>query len=471
MKTFLFILVLLTGVSGFTQTNKLTLQKAIETAIENNITVQRTELQKQSAEVAWRQSRSNILPSLNANASQGISFGRSIDPFTNSYVNQKINSANYGISSSAVLFNGLSLQNSIRQNAYSHEAAKMDVQQAKDNLILDVILAYLQIVNNEELVALAKNQVEVTRKQVERLQIMNREGAINPSLLSDLTGQLKTEELNVLNGENTLATSILSLTQLMNVPFDRSLQFERVSAEEFAVKLETTPDEVFKKAQELAIVKAADLRRKSAQAGLKALRGSLLPELSLNGGMNTNYSSLATRDIFLGNVYEPTSSYVLYNGSKVPVVAEQGNFKTERITYKDQVGNNIYSTVYLGLRIPLFNSFQTRNRIKLAKIEIKDAQLVQENTKLQLRQQVEQAHLNMQNALQRFKLLTEQVASYAESFRITEVRFAAGAVTSVDYLIAKNNVDRANFNLVIAKYDYILRRKVLEYLSGEQIVR
>lgn len=471
MKFFLFIALFTAAINGYAQGGKLSLQKAIETAIENNITVQRTELQQESAAVNWRQSKANLLPSLNGNASQGISYGRSIDPFTNSYVNQKINSANYGISSGVILFNGLSLQHSIRQSAYSLEASKMEVQQAKDNLTLDVILAYLQIVNNEELVALAKNQADVTRQQVERLQIMNREGAINPSLLSDLQGQLKTEELNVLNGENNLATAILSLTQLMNVPFDRSLQLERVPAEEFASRIEATPEETYKKAQELAIVKAAELRIKSAQYRVKALRGAMLPELSLNGGMNTNYSSLATRDIFLGSAYQPTSSYVLYNGSKVPVMAEQGNFRTEKITYSDQVGNNLYSNVFLGLRIPLFNSFQLRNRVKLARIDIRDAQLVQENTKLQLRQQVEQAHLNMQNALQRFKLLTEQVASYGESFRITEVRFAAGVVTSVDYLIAKNNLDRANVNLVIAKYDYILRKKVLEYLSGQQIVR
>lgn len=471
MKPLIFLCLFIVATKGYSQEKTISLQQAVETAIKNNIDVRRSGLQQQAAEVQWKQAKANILPGISGNASQGTSYGRSIDPYSNSYVNQKINYANYGISGGATLFNGLSLQNSIRQTTYGFEAAKMEVQQAKDNLTLDVILAYLQILNNSDLVTLAKSQADVTRKQVERLQVMNKEGAINPALLYDLTGQLKNEELAVLNGENNLATAILTLTQLMNVPFSRTLKFERIGAEDLATKPDTDAAEVYKiAAEQLAMVKAANLRIRSAQAGLKAVKGTLFPELSFNAGMNTNYSSIATRDIFLGAADEPTSGYVVYNGSKMPVVAQQNKFRSEKIGYGDQIGNNIYSNISLGLRIPIFNSFQTRNRIKIARIEIKNAELVEENTRLQLRQQVEQAHLNMENSLQRYKLLTEQVASFTESFRIAEVRFGAGVGSSVDYLIAKNNLDRANANLVIAKYDYILRKKVLNYLRGEPVL-
>jgi outer membrane protein len=109
---------------------KITLQQAIQTAIDNNIQVKQNELLAQIAEVNWKQSKSNILPNLNGIITHGINQGRSIDPYTNAYVDQKINTANYGLSSNVILFNGLSLQNSIRLNALSFEASKSELQQA-----------------------------------------------------------------------------------------------------------------------------------------------------------------------------------------------------------------------------------------------------------------------------------------------------------------------------------------------------
>ena len=126
--------------------------------------------------VSKSQSKLNLLPDLNISGNQGKSQGRNIDPFTNSYINQNISYGNYGVGSGVILFNGLSLHNAIKQSAYAHEAAKLEVQQTKDDVTLDVILAYLQVLNNEDLLTLARNQVVVTNKQVERLEVMDKEG-------------------------------------------------------------------------------------------------------------------------------------------------------------------------------------------------------------------------------------------------------------------------------------------------------
>lgn len=414
----------------------LTLQQAIQTAIDNNVQVKQSDLLTQTAEVAWKQSRSNLLPDLNASASHGINQGRSIDPFTNTYVDQKINYANYGISSGVILFNGFSLQNAIKQNALSFEASRSELQQVKDNVTINVILAYLQVLNNQELVNQAKNQSDVSRKQLERLQVLNQQGATSPPLLADLKGQLMSDELNVVNMQTNLEQSKLALAQLMNRNYDPNMQVEQMSAEEFMTAYGATADAVYQKSlSALSLVKAAGLRRESAEAGLRSVRGELYPRLTLNGNINTNYSS----------------------------VAMQNN---QKIKYSDQLSNNLFSNVSLGLNIPIFNSFLVRNRIKLAQINIKSTQLAEENTKFQLRQSIDQAYLNMTNASDRLKLSLEQVNAYKESFRAAEVRFQSGVGTSVDYIITKNNLDRANINLITAKYDYLLRKKVLDFYSG-----
>jgi outer membrane protein len=153
----------------------------------------------------------------------------------------------------------------------------------------------------------------------------------------------------------------------------------------------------------------------------------------------------------------------MFNGSKQPVYVSQKNFKTEKINYSDQLKNNVFSNVGISLRLPIFNSLASRNRVKLATIQSKNAGLQFQNVKIALRQEIEQAYLNMNNAWSRYKILLEQVAAYAESFRAAEVRFNAGVGTTVDYMIAKDNVDRARINLVSTQYDYLLRKKILEF--------
>ena len=128
----------------------------------------------------------------------------------------------------------------------------------------------------------------------------------------------------------------------------------------------------------------------------------------------------------------------------------------------------MFSNVGLSLRMPILNSLYNRNRIKLAEINLKAVVLQAQTTKVELRHEIELAYLNMNNAWERYQILQEQVAAYSESFRAADVRFAAGVGTSVDYVIAKNNLDRAQINLISAKYDYFLRKRVLLFYSEEK---
>ena len=151
------------------------------------------------------------------------------------------------------------------------------------------------------------------------------------------------------------------------------------------------------------------------------------------------------------------------------MITTQPNFKTDKINYNKQLNNNLYTTVSLDLRVPLFNNFSQRNRIKKAALQLKNTDYVAEATKIQLRQTIEQAYANMTAAKNSYDALTRQVEAFALSFRIAEVRFNAGVETVIDYVIAKNNYDRANSNIIIARYDYLLRTKILDYYRGRAL--
>ncbi len=450
--------------------NKLTLRDAIETGIKNNIDVLQSNLQMQKADINLKQSRSNMLPNLNAAANHGFNQGRSIDPFTNSFINQNVDYASYSATSNILLFNGSSLHNQIKSNQFGYEASKMELQQAKDNLTINIILAYLQVLSAEDILAISREQKSVTDSQVNRLSILNLSGAIAPSQFYDLKGQLANDEIAIVDNQAALETAKLNLAQLLNVPYDKSVAVERLPSESFNILYENTPEQIYQTAlQQFAQIKSVHLRTESAEKNVRAIKGQLYPTLSLSGNANTNYSSVASQDFFTNTTEVPSSDYVTVNGSKVPVITQRNNFETKKITYRNQLNNNLFTSVNLGLTIPLFNANQIRNKVKLARIDLKNNELVEQNTKTLLQQSIERAYVTLTSSSNKYTLLLGQVNSFEESFRSAQIRFNAGAITSVDYLIAKNNLDKANSNLIIAKYDFVLRSKVLDYYQGKPL--
>lgn len=448
----------------------LTLQQCVETGLNNNLDALQAGLRMETGKINWNQARLNMLPDLNASASSGINQGRSIDPFTNSYINQQVNYSSYGANSGVTLFRGLSMQNAVKQNALAYEASKMDWQQVKDNITINIILAYLQVLTNQDLLALATTQAELSHEQVKRLEIMDKDGAIKPSELSDLRGQFANDQLSIIGAKNALEQSKLSLARLMNVPYDKNVQIEKIDAAAFATRYDVTPDSIYSTAlEQFAQIKAVDLRQASAYRGIKVARGQLFPTLTFNSNVNTNYSSAARNNTFLGSAEVPTTDYVLINGAPSYVITKQNNFSSEKIEYGRQVKNNIFYSFSLNLQIPIFNAWSQRNRIRQAKIDFKNAEYVASTTKTQLQQSIEEAHINMTTASERYKTLLDQVKAFTESFKAAEVRFNAGVGTSIDYLITKNNMDRANSNSIQAKYDYALRTKILDYYQGKQL--
>lgn len=469
MKRKYFLLALLVAAAIFTkgQNKILTLKDCIDTALANNFTVKQRELQAATAGVNYTQAKNNLLPSAQSTYSYSINNGRTIDPFTNGYITQQLKSSSADVSASIPVFNGFQLRNTIRQNEQAFAGAKMEWQQRKDELTLQVILAYLQVLSTQDAITLATQQAGITKQQVERIDIVGKEGATAPSNVSDLKGQYAGEQINLISAENNYQSSVLALTQLMQVPYNEQLQFSRSGLLEEIKTFDKMPDEIYTLAlQKLAAVKAADLRVSSSVMGVKAAKGGYYPSVSLFGGASTNYSSAAMLNSFVSSTDLPTGAYVQYNGNNLPVLAKQDTYKSTPISYGSQFNNNISYGFGVSMRIPLLNAFRVRNTVKLAKNEELGNRLVADNIRLQLRQNIDQAYININATSKRYKALQEQAAAYGESFRIATLRFENGVINSPEYLIAKNNLDRVNGNLIIAQYEYMLRKKILEFYMG-----
>jgi len=448
----------------------LSLQQAVAIGIKNNLLVNQTDIQSQTARVNLTQAWGYMLPQISATASQGIGFGRSLITSTYTYTDQQTTSGNYQLNANLTLFSGLSLQNGVRQYRYAYEASKLDLQQQKDNITLNVLVAYLQVINNQELLNIARQQADADAKQVERLDGQNKEGAlILLSNLTDLRGQYAGDQANIAAAANNLETAKITLFQYLNVPYKRDVEYDMSALTMQLTDTQENPDSVYQTAlRTLPSVKSADLRIRSSQRGLAAARGQYYPTLSFYTNVNSYYSNAAPPISTLTGISDEASpAYVNVGGTKYQVLAPTQNFSFKNATWGDQFKNNRQTALGLQLNIPILNYLRTRNSVKQAKINLKTSEINSNNTRLAIQQNVEQAYQNMIAAYKQYKSYIDQAAAYAESFRTTEIRFNEGVINSETYLIAKNNSDRANINLSQAKYTYILRTKVLDYYQGK----
>ena len=451
------------------QSNLISLQQCLDIAIKNNLTVKQTGLTMEQDRIYFNQAKENLLPSISANASRQLSQGRGINTITNTYVNQSLTSDNYGLTGSLTLFNGLALQNSIKSASLAYQAGKMDFQSAKDIVTLNIITDYLSVLDNEEILNLNKSQLSVAKENVDRSEILEKNGANKvASDLTDFKGSLAGSQVAVVNAENALESSKLQLFQQMNIPYNKEAVLQPLNAQDLTGDYGSNPDVIYQTAlEQLAVVKAATLRRQSAEKGVKVAKGQLLPTVSVNGGVTTNYSSVAQKSVFIDSTSVPTGAYINTPAGKQSVYSTDANYSNQKVSYGDQFKNNYGTYVALGLNIPIFTNHIKKNNVALAKITLLQNQNIEDNTKIQLKQNVEQAYYNMNAAFNRYKALDEQVKAYQESYRISKIRFDAGVLTSVDFIIAKNNLDGANLNLVSARYDYFIYSKILDYYQGK----
>ncbi|MCF2486899.1 TolC family protein [Dyadobacter sp. CY347] len=460
--------------------NTYSLEDCIRIALETNPSIKISELTVQTNGNIYAQSKWQRWPSISFSASQGFSSGRNIDPFTNQFVQQNVNSNNYQLGGQITLFNGFQIKNNIKFNNENYKASAKDLDAARNDIMLNVALSYLQVMTNIELIEVAKRQVEASQLQVDRTAKLVEAGTLAESNLLDLKAQQANDELTLVNAENNLETAKLNLKQFMNMPGSEPINVVMIQVADPTLQAyDATIQEIFEVALgNLPQMQAAELRIAAAKTNIDLAKGAALPSLTLNGGIYTAFSSAAPDERFVGDgtgftitdVISPTD-YVVVDNKQVPLVqkirTQNGEMRTFR--YLDQLNFNRNSAVNLNLTIPIFTNFRVKYNVANAKIQQKTYEYQAQQVQLTIRKNVEQAYIDMTNAAKRYSATANQVQALQETFRVSQVRFDVGAINSVEYSIAKANLDRANGNLVQAKYDYVFRTKILDFYMNRPL--
>jgi outer membrane protein len=431
----LFLVIILSEPAN-SQDKKWTLTECINRALQENTTVNQRKLANNVSELTLEQSKATRIPTLSGSSSQGFTFGRSLDPYTNTYVPQDVKSSNFSLNSSLNLFTGFQTINTIKKNELDLKAGTLDLEKTKKDVNLNVNLAYLQVLFAYEQVENAKVQVESTQSQVEKTQILVNAGTLPIGSLYTVQSQLATDKYNLVNAENQLSISKVNLMQLMEFPVDPYFDIVRPDLTKMVIEPTSVlfPDSIYSKALQVQPeIESAELKVTSAETNLKISKASLYPRLSLSAGVSSAYSDARTR------------------------------------TFDEQLRDNLSQSVRLSLSIPIFNQKQVSTSIQKSEISVLTTQLTAQDTRNQLRKSIEQAYNDKLAAQNNYGAVQNQLISTETSYNDSKRKYELGMITATDYLIAKNNYSTAVSNLIRAKYNYLFMNKILDFYQGNSI--
>jgi outer membrane protein len=447
----------------------ISLQKAVELTLERNLTIKQAKVTESLAAEDYQQSKNNLLPSVTANPQASYNFGRSPNLTTYSYTSQSFLYVNGQASVSLTLFQGGQLRNQILQNKIALDADKTSTAKVKNDLLLNVVTDYLQILTNQDLVAADKQQIDIAKITLDRTQQNFDAGNQSLADLSQAKAGLSTAEFNLTNAQNQLDLSILVLKQYMEMDPNTQITVERPDISKLNnVQTAYDPSEVIKTA--FAVnpdVQLAEIQQKGYAQAIKVAKGNYYPTLSLFGGLGSNYSSINQNVTGVTTIQQQIGTV---QGTNTPVFGQyQSPVYAANYPFFSQFGNNFNQSIGLSLQIPIFNRFQARTSVRKAKLNYENAELATQLAKNTLSKTIIQATLDLSAAVKRYASAQQTYQADKDAFEVIRERYNIGLVNSLDYNTSLTNYNKAQTDMIEAKYEVVFRSKVIDYYLGNQI--
>lgn len=415
------------------------LRQCISYALEHNITVKQQDVTRQQREIDLSTAKNSRLPDLNGSASQNWSFGRGLTS-ENTYSNTNTSSTSFSLGTSVPLFSGLKIPRTIELNKLNLEAATADMEKARNDISVQVAQAYVQILYDMEMCDVAQRQISIDSLQVVRLKEMYQNGKASGVDVAQQEATLAQSRLTYTQADNDCRLAVLALTQLLELPSPEGFAIIRPDAgviDPSAGAVPPSPDEIYQEAITFKPeIKAELYRLKGSEMNIKIAQSALLPTLSFNAGIGSNY----------------------YKTS---------GFNAE--SFGRQLRNNFSQYIGLSLNVPIFNRFATRNSIRSAKLERETQQLQLDNVKKTLYKEIQQAYYNTIAARAKYESSMEASRSNKAAFDLMSAKYEYGKANITEFNEAKNNWLKAESDLVIAKYEYVYDTSLIDFYRGKEL--
>lgn len=454
------------------------LREAVDYALKNNLQARQALVNRNLNAVDLKQSRFSRLPSINAGGNYNYNSGSYQDPVTFSLVNESSQTSNFQVNANLPLFMGLQQINTIKQNQLELEASEQTALSIQNDITIQIVTAYLNILFADELIKTSTLQRDLTSQQLKRNRILFDAGSVAENTVLELESQLASDEVAIINAQNQRDISRVSLMQLLNIPVTESFEIEIPEIPEPDQQpVVVSGQQIYDAAvQTQPAIKAADLRLLSAEKGIDIARGAYYPRLSLVGGISSRYSSTSR---FLTGRSTVDNGYLRYDfySDERGEQFKQTVFLPSVIStpiygdypFFDQLGDNIYKQVGMQLSIPILNSLQARSNVQRARINQENARLEADIARNNLRQTIEQAYVDALAAQRKYVAAREQLRAAEKNYRNAELRLNNGVINTVDFNVIANNFRAAQSSLIQAKYEFTFKQKVLDFYQGKDI--
>ena len=413
------------------------LEDCIRYATEHNLELKQREQEQESKKVALHTSKHSWLPSLNANVGQNFDFGRSPSK-TGVIVDQNSANTSASINLSMPIFDGFQIPNDIAARKLDLKAAVETLNKAKEDLTIHVASVYLQVLYNKEIKKIAELQVALSREQIKKTEALVNSGKVPLSQLYDIKAQLANDEVTLTEAENNVQLALLDLAQSLELEqggesFDVMVPEIGNAVEQYMGSI-LPPDHIYNQAVTIKPqIKEQTYLLESQKRMLKVAQAGYYPKLNFGASYGNGYYH--------------------YSG--------EGDYAN--LPFGDQLKNNARKTIGFSLSIPLFNRFQVRNSVRSARINIRNRELMMENTKKALYKEIQQAYYNATAAQSKYLASDKSVEANKKAFTYAEERYAAGKSTVFEFNEAKMKYAQSLSEQAQAKYNFIFRAKILDF--------
>jgi len=456
--------------------DKWDLRKCVYYAIENNISVKQADIQARIASLSVKLQKAGLYPNLNFSTSAGYNFGRSINPATNVFQNDQVLFNNYQLQSNVTLFNWFSQRYAIEASKLDKQAADAAIDKARDDIALNVAVAYLQTLLANEQIEISNVQIQQTLSQLDLVQKRVNRGALPELNLIEVQAQLARDSANYITAKSTYQQNLIQLKALLSLdmaaPFD--IETPNVSAIPVESLAALQPAYVYEMAlKNLPQQRANQLRYQAALKNIQVARSSMYPTLSAFAGVGSSYSPRypdQSKTVVTRNPGYDTLNFVVEGSPGVfkPVLAPDIQTTVPFAAYGKQVFDiTLGQRVGINLSVPIFNNRQLRTNWERSKLNAASIQLQTSQDNLNLQADIYNAYTNAMNTQQRYFAAQKAVDASQKALDFSQKRYDAGLLSMFELITNQNNLTRAKLDVATAQFEYVFRMKLLEFYKGQ----
>ena len=442
-KTLLLIGVMMLSTVQLSAQKKWSLQDCIDYALENNITLKKSQLQKQSAAEELKGAKAALLPTLSASTNQSVGYqpwkDTGMSYVTNGTVNTKVDKASYNgsysLSGQWTVWNGNRNVNTIRLDELSEQQAELSAQETANSIQERIAQLYAQILYLDENVKVNEQMLETSKKNEERGREMVEVGKMSKADLAQLSAQRANDEYSIVEAQSQLLNYKLQLKQLLEITDETAFDVAvpEISDERILAEIPS-----LQSVYEAALLSRPEIERsqlavRSSDVSLNIAKAGWMPNVNLTGGVSTSTNSLSGTG------------------------------------WGSQFKSNVNTQLGVGVSVPIYDGRSTKTAVNKAKIQQLQAQLDLQDQQKTLYTDIQQYWLNAMTNQQKYKAASSSVESAKQSYDLLSEQFRLGLKNIVELMTGKDNLLSAQQNQLQSKYLALYNQQMLAFYRGGEI--